>query len=122
MNLAQLPDLQRLREECPNPRLRKYYDDAIRQTLAGVHDDRLPHQFMRVLLWVLLLFFTVSGTIGILAAVRAVQVDDAGLRLVWKTFVISVVGLAGAMLRVLTAPERRPSSPAEPGAARPDPA
>ena len=99
MNLSQLPDLQRMREECRNPRLKRFYDDAIRQTLAGAGDDRLPHRFMGVLLWVLLLFFAVTGTIGILAAVEAVRVDDAGLALVWKTFVTSVVGLAAAILR-----------------------
>jgi hypothetical protein len=101
MNLTQLPDLQRLREECGNPRLKRYYDEAIRQTLAGARDERLPHQFMRVLLWVLLVFFAVSGAIGILAAVEIVRVDAEGLRLIWKTFVTSVVGLAVAMLRAL---------------------
>ena len=35
MNLTQLPDLQRMREDCGNPRLKRYYDEAIRQTLAG---------------------------------------------------------------------------------------
>jgi hypothetical protein len=106
MNLAQLPDLQRMREECGNPRLKRYYDEAIRQTLASAADERLPHQFMRALLWVLLLFFLVTGTIGVLAALQIVRVDDAGLGLIWRTFVTSVVGLAVAVLRpVLT---RRP--------------
>jgi hypothetical protein len=99
MNLAQLPDLQRMRQECGNPRLKRYYDEAIRQTLAGVSDERLPQRFTRVLLWVLLVFFTVTGAIGILAAVEAVRVNDAGLRLIWKTFVTSVIGLVAAMLR-----------------------
>ncbi len=103
MNLSQLPDLQRMREECGNPRLKRYYDEAIRQTLAGAADERLPHQFMRVLLWVLLVFFAATGTIGILAAVEVVKVDGAGLALIWKTFVTSVVGLAVAVVRpVLT--------------------
>jgi hypothetical protein len=99
VNLTQLPDLHRLREECRNPRLRRYYDDAIRQTLAGIGDDRLPHRFMRALLWVLLVFFAVSGAIGILASVRLIQVDPPGLGLIWKTFVTSVIGLAVAALR-----------------------
>lgn len=99
MNLAQLPDLQRMREECGNPRLKRYYDEAIRQTLASAADERLPHQFMRVLLWVLLLFFFVTGTIGVLAALQVIGVDEAGLRLIWRTFVTSVVALAVAVLR-----------------------
>lgn len=99
MNLTQLPDLHRLREQCKNPRLRRYYDEAIRQTLAGVGDERLPHRFMRMLLWVLLLFFAASGAIGILASVRLIQVDSPGLDLIWKTFVTSVVGLVIAALR-----------------------
>ena len=101
MNLAQLPDLQRMREECGNPRLKRYYDEAIRQTLAGVSDARLPKRFTGVLLWVLLIFFTITGAIGILAAVKVVRVDDAGLRLIWKTFVTSVIGLVAAMLRAV---------------------
>jgi hypothetical protein len=105
MNLAQLPDLHRLREDCKNPRLRRYYDEAIRQTLAGIGDHRLPHQFMRALLWVLLLFFAASGAIGILAAVRLIQVDAPGLGLIWKTFVVSIIGLVVAALRsALTKP------------------
>lgn len=99
MNLAQLPDLQRMRDECGNPRLKRYYDEAIRQTLAGAADERLPHQFMRALIWVLLCFFAVTGAIGVLAAVEVVRVNDAGLQLIWKTFVTSVVGLAVAILR-----------------------
>jgi hypothetical protein len=99
MNLAQLPDLQRMREECGNPRLKRYYDEAIRQTLASAADERLPHQFMRALLWVLLLFFFVTGAIGILAALQVIRADEAGLRLIWRTFVTSVVGLAVAVLR-----------------------
>jgi len=99
MNLTQLPDLQRMRDECGNPRLKRYCDEAIRQTLAGAGDERLPHQFLRVLLWVLLVFFAVTGTIGILAAIDVVRVNDAGLQLIWKTFVISVVGLAVAVLK-----------------------
>jgi hypothetical protein len=99
VNLAQLPDLHRLREECKNPRLRRYYDEAIRQTLAGIGDDRLPQQFMRALLWVLLLFFAISGSIGILASLSLIRVDPPGLGLIWKTFVTSVVGLAVAALR-----------------------
>ena len=94
MNLTQLPDLQRLREECGNPRLKRYYDEAIRQTLAGAADERLPHRFMRAVLWVLLVFFGVSGAVGILAALGVLRVDPDGLRLIWRTFVISVVGLA----------------------------
>jgi hypothetical protein len=99
MNLTQLPDLQRMREECGNPRLKRYYDEAIRQTLAGAGDERLPHQFLRALLWVLLVFFSATGTIGILAAIEVVRVNDAGLHLIWKTFVTSVVGLAVTILR-----------------------
>jgi hypothetical protein len=99
VNLTQLPDLHRLREECRNPRLRRYYDEAIRQTLAGIGDDRLPHQFMRALLWVLLVFFAASGSIGILASLRLIQVDAPGLGLIWKTFVTSIVALAVAALR-----------------------
>lgn len=99
MNLTQLPDLQRMREECGNRRLRKYYDEAIRQTLAGAADERLPQRFMRVLLWVLLFFFTATGAIGILASIEVVRVNDAGLHLIWKTFVTSIVALASAMLR-----------------------
>jgi hypothetical protein len=99
MNLTQLPDLQRMREECGNPRLKRYYDEAIRQTLAGARDERLPHQFLRVLLWVLLVFFAATGTIGILAVIDVVRVNDVGLQLIWKTFVTSVVGLAVAVLR-----------------------
>ena len=101
MNLSQLPDLHRLRADCRNARLKAYYDDAIRQTLAGVRDQRLPHQFMRALLWVLLGFFAVSGGIGILAAVRVLRVDDHGMGLIWRTFVTSVVGLAAAMVRAV---------------------
>lgn len=112
MNLAQLPDLQRMREECVNPRLKRYYDEAIRQTLAGAADERLPLQFMRVLLWVLLFFFAVTGTIGILAAVEVVRVNEAGLGLIWKTFVTSVVGLAVALLR--PALQRKPRVPSGP--------
>jgi LytS/YehU family sensor histidine kinase len=99
MNLTQLPDLQRMREDCGNPRLKRYYDEAIRQTLAGAADERLPQQFMRVLMWVLLVFFSLTGAIGILAAIEVVRVNDAGLSLIWKTFVTSVVGLVGGMLR-----------------------
>ncbi len=99
MNLTQLPDLHRLREECKNPRLRRYYDEAIRQTLAGVGDDRLPHRFMRMLLWVLLLFFSATGAIGILASVKLIEVDPPGLGLIWKTFITSVVGLVITALR-----------------------
>ena len=109
MNLAQLPDLQRMREECGNPRLKRYYDEAIRQSLAGATDERLPQQFMRVLLWVLLVFFTATGTIGILAAVAVVRVDPAGLELIWKTFVTSVIGLVATMLR--SSVGRRPPRP-----------
>lgn len=104
MNLTQLPDLQRMREECGNPRLKRYYDEAIRQALAGVRDERLPHQFLRVLLWVLLVFFAATGTIGILAAIDVVRVNGAGLHLIWKTFVTSVVGLAVAVLRPALSP------------------
>ncbi len=101
MNLARLPDLHRLRADCRNARLKAYYDEAIRQTLAGVHDERLPHQFMRALLWVLLGFFAISGGIGILAAVRVLQVDEPGMGLIWRTFVTSVVGLAAGMIRAV---------------------
>ena len=75
--------LLRLREECGNPRLKRYYDEAIRQTLAGVRDERLPHQFLRVLLWVLLVFFAVKPVS--FALVRA--------RLVVARFSITVLGL-----------------------------
>jgi hypothetical protein len=101
MNLSQLPDLHRLRADCGNPRLRRYYDEAIRETLAGARDDRLPRQFLRALLWVLLGFFSVSGVIGILAALQIIRTDAAGLELIWRTFVTSVVGLAAAMVRAL---------------------
>ena len=101
MNLSQLPDLHRLRADCRNARLKAYYDEAIRQTLAGVHDERLPHQFMRALLWVLLGFFAVSGGIGILAALRVLRVDEPGMGLIWRTFVTSVVGLAATMVRAV---------------------
>jgi hypothetical protein len=111
MNLAQLPDLQRMREECGNPRLKRYYDEAIRQTLAAAKDERLPHQFMRALLWVLLLFFFVTGVIGVLAALQIVRVDETGLRLIWRTFVTSVVGLAVALLRPAFARRRTTSPP-----------
>jgi hypothetical protein len=99
VNLAQLPDLHRLRDQCRNPRLRRYYDEAIRQTLAGIGDHRLPHRFLRALMWLLLVFFAVSGSIGILASVNLIRVDPPGLGLIWKTFVTSVVGLALATLR-----------------------
>jgi hypothetical protein len=101
MNLSQLPDLHRLRADCRNARLNTYYDEAIRQTLAGVHDERLPHQFMRALLWVLLGFFTISGGIGIRAAVRVLQVEEPGMGLIWRTFVTSVVALAATMVRAV---------------------
>ena len=39
MNLGQLPDLQRMREECANPRLKRYYDEAIRQTLERTNGN-----------------------------------------------------------------------------------
>jgi hypothetical protein len=99
VNLSQLPDLHRLRADCRNARLKAYYDEAIRQTLAGVQDERMPHHFMRAVLWVLLGFFAVSGGIGILAALRVLRVDQPGMSLVWRTFVTSVVGLVAAMLR-----------------------
>ena len=99
MNLAQLPDLHRLREECKNPRLRRYYDEAIRQTLAGATDARTPHRFLRALLWVLLAFFAASGAIGILASVKLIEIEAQGLGLIWKTFVLSLTGLAVAALR-----------------------
>ncbi len=106
MNLTQLPDLQRMREECGNPRLKRYYDEAIRQTLAGAGDERLPRQFMRALLWVLLVFFSATGVIGILAAIDVVRVNDAGLQLIWKTFVTSVIGLAAATLKSFLGPAK----------------
>jgi hypothetical protein len=99
MKLSRLPDLHRLRGECKNPLLQKYYDEAIRVTLAGASDERFPHIFMRAALWVFLVFFVASGTIGILVALKLIPVDPAGFGLIWKTFVGSVVGLATAMLK-----------------------
>jgi hypothetical protein len=99
VKLTRLGDLHKLREQCKNAILEKYYDDAIRHTLAGAEDERYPHQFMRVAMWVFLGFFVVSGAIGILAALRLIEVEPGGFGLIWKTFVGSTVALIVGMAR-----------------------
>lgn len=98
MKLSRLPDLQRLRAECENPRLQASYDRAISHTLAGASDERLFHRFLALAMWVFLAFFVASGVIGILVALKLIEVDDKHFDLIWKTFVGSTATLIISMV------------------------